>query len=76
LKGCFTDKMADCYCRARQGDLKMNSASMKSTELRILERLVKVGEERPLCTADLAERCVFVLRFRNMRQPMQKHGRR
>jgi hypothetical protein len=34
--------------------LKMNSAQMKTTELQMLWKLVKAGEDRPLTAADLA----------------------
>jgi hypothetical protein len=34
--------------------LKMNCALMKNTELQMLWKLVKAGEERPLSAADLA----------------------
>ena len=34
--------------------LKMNYAQMKTTELKTLWKLVKVGEDRPLSAADLA----------------------
>ena len=33
--------------------MKMNSAQMKSTELQMIWKLVKAGEERPLSAADL-----------------------
>jgi hypothetical protein len=34
--------------------LKMNCARMKTTELKMLWKLVKAGEDRPLSAADLA----------------------
>ena len=34
--------------------LKMNYALMKTTELKMLWKLVKAGEDRPLSAADLA----------------------
>jgi hypothetical protein len=34
--------------------LKMNYAQMKSTEIKMLLKLVKAGEDRPLTVADLA----------------------
>jgi hypothetical protein len=39
--------------RAPDG-LKMNYARMKTTELKMLWKLVKAGEKRPLSAADLA----------------------
>jgi hypothetical protein len=39
--------------RARQGGLKMNSAQMKPTELKMLWKRVKSCEERPLSAAEL-----------------------
>jgi hypothetical protein len=40
--------------------LKINSVQMKTTELKMLWKLVKAGEKRPLSAADLA----FLLRLR------------
>jgi hypothetical protein len=41
--------------RSAPGDgLKMNYARMKTTELKMLWKLVKAGEDRPLSAADLA----------------------
>jgi len=41
--------------------LKMNYAQMKSTEIKMLWKLVKSGEDRPLSAADLA--LLFRIRF-------------
>jgi hypothetical protein len=57
----------------RPDGLKMNSAQMKTTELQMLWKLVKVGEDSRLSVADLA----LLLRIRFALQKYEAHpGRR
>ena len=57
--------------RAGRDSLKINCALMKTTELKMLWKLVKAGEDRPLSAADLA----LLLRIRFALQEYEAKSR-